>query len=78
VQILPRARASWPGGVARHPVECPLGSSRVEHSPVTIRQQAGTLLGPCLDAWPELKFFYSLFVTSIFIRMYEVLNIDKK
>jgi hypothetical protein len=34
--------------------------------------------GPCLDSLKKLEFFHSLSITSIFARMHEALNVDKK
>jgi hypothetical protein len=36
------------------------------------------LVGPCLDSIEILEFFRSLSITSIFTRMHEALNVDKK
>jgi hypothetical protein len=42
------------------------------------KQQSISGLGPRLDALKKWKFFHSLFITSIFGPMHEVVNIDKK
>jgi hypothetical protein len=33
---------------------------------------------PCSDRLKKLEFFHSLYITSIFARMHEALNVDKK
>jgi hypothetical protein len=37
-----------------------------------------SVLAPCLDAHEKLEFFHSLFITSIFRLMHEVVNVGKK
>jgi hypothetical protein len=40
--------------------------------------QASVIPRPCLDAPQKLEFFHSLFITSIFGPMHEVVNVGKK